>query len=795
MKWDQTKFFAILLIFQTVNLLVFATAAESVKGGGGRLLLCDVIPDSSLPVVLTYTSGQKERILFTRNLIQSLNENSKKLASNVVIACLDEASCDWCLHFYKNTKEVGCFCQEPSFSTTTSSSSVLSSSPYESPEWTSAVVKKTGVALALLQCSSIGYAVLADHDVVVRSSLDNVVQRFGHISPLITMCDFRKKARPENRMANTGFILVNTTDAKTREIFTRWHAELTLLGSAAKNDQPVFQEIVKLPQYSRTHACADEPEGLAMWFHKKGRLSGSGLSKQYYFEQQEKYSVFHANDIESAGDKIELLKELGFWYLTDDEQGGNVKPLLNESKSIPKQRQSQGRHNKKGMRSSLVQNLDDTIDEARNCSSSNKGKGGGGGTFYIYSWPLDKVDLVPRSGAFAARRENGGAGELIQHATGQFNTYMHSLFPIVLRRLLVHPARVLDPILASWFFIPFDVTSDAYYNQGQSLPFVLAYLKASPHFLRNQGANHFFIDSSEPFWQEKKHVVSSFYNFCSACLKFTPSTLPAPYLQWPHDFNIDCTYVHIPYTSTWHYHSLPLPPLSIANTTTNNFSPISSSSSSSAFVAWAWEFNPMASRKYMTCFVGIIRKMSPSATKLRRLLVGQCRTAGEIDANMCALRVLDKNSWLDFGNEATLYADTTFCLLPPGDIPSRKAVIDAMLAGCIPVLFDHRQISFYAMNILGGWNHNRENNKQQVSDTFIIFDPKQLPVEGVIKTLAAYSPLRIQSMRRSIRSVGWRLMYALPPPNAVSATLVPGEMWRPPQADALDVILASLGIL
>lgn len=33
------------------------------------------------------------------------------------------------------------------------------------------------------------------------------------------------------------------------------------------------------------------------------------------------------------------------------------------------------------------------------------------------------------------------------------------------------------------------------------------------------------------------------------------------------------------------------------------------------------------------------------------------------------------------------YASATFCLMPGGDFPTRKAVVDSLLAGCIPVSF------------------------------------------------------------------------------------------------------------
>ena len=322
---------------------------------------------------------------------------------------------------------------------------------------------------------------------------------------------------------------------------------------------------------------------------------------------------------------------------------------------------------------------------------------GRAGQFYVYDWPLQIQNITDKK--HPERNENFGAGPILDAETGQFNTYMHSLFPIVLHRLLQHPRRTMNPDEAEWFFIPYDLTSDAYYNGNSLIKNVRELLMTSSHFMRFAGADHFFVDSSEPFWYDKKIMTTTFYRFCSRCIKFTPSTLPVPYQRWQKEFTVDHTYVHIPYTSTWHYFDC-LP-----------FQPSTKPATSHAIVPnehkWAWEFDIDARRENLIAFVGIIRKMAPSATQLRRALVKQCRVGNEkqglertenYDA-LCALRVLDKNSWKNFGNEATLYRHTTFCLLPTGDIPSRKAVFDMLLAGCIPVIFDSRQIDLYRWHL------------------------------------------------------------------------------------------------
>jgi len=157
----------------------------------------------------------------------------------------------------------------------------------------------------------------------------------------------------------------------------------------------------------------------------------------------------------------------------------------------------------------------------------------------------------------------------------------------------------LDASRAVWFFIPYDVSADAYYNKNNNIDLIEKKLLESALFQRRKGADHFFIDSSEPFWYEKKEVVSKFYKTCSHCLKLTPSTLHVPYQKWQHEFKVDETWVPIPYTSTWHYFER-------NEAATDEYKP------------WAWEFDIHAMRNNLIVFVGIIKKMVPSATNLRR---------------------------------------------------------------------------------------------------------------------------------------------------------------------------------
>ena len=46
-------------------------------------------------------------------------------------------------------------------------------------------------------------------------------------------------------------------------------------------------------------------------------------------------------------------------------------------------------------------------------------------------------------------------------------------------------------------------------------------------------------------------------------------------------------------------------------------------------------------------------------------------------------------------NQMLLFRKATFCPAPPGDSITRKSIFDALLAGCIPVIFARASMSQY----------------------------------------------------------------------------------------------------
>ena len=98
-------------------------------------------------------------------------------------------------------------------------------------------------------------------------------------------------------------------------------------------------------------------------------------------------------------------------------------------------------------------------------------------------------------------------------------------------------------------------------------------------------------------------------------------------------------------------------------------------------------YRPIARRRIAVAFVGAAIK-----TKLRYFLRLQFNSTGGTVSNeksyRCAPGHESKNCGLPNTTVYRLVANSDFCLEPTGDTPTRSHFYLAVLAGCIPVIFD-----------------------------------------------------------------------------------------------------------
>ena len=118
-------------------------------------------------------------------------------------------------------------------------------------------------------------------------------------------------------------------------------------------------------------------------------------------------------------------------------------------------------------------------------------------------------------------------------------------------------------------------------------------------------------------------------------------------------------------------------------------------------------------------------------------------------ANYAALRPPPEPSWYAI---ARSYWNGKFCLQPPGDAVSRKAIVDSVLLGCIPVLFHEGQARQWPWH----WGAWRENASVLVDMRFITtrrMDP--------IHALAAIPSARVAHMQATITRHAHVMQYSV----------------------------------
>ena len=163
-------------------------------------------------------------------------------------------------------------------------------------------------------------------------------------------------------------------------------------------------------------------------------------------------------------------------------------------------------------------------------------------------------------------------------------------------------------------------------------------------------------------------------------------------------------------------------------------------------------WRPGAFRRNVLMMYGGSTYGSPFAVKLREHLVRECKAYGGAKCALVTSDLMERGGNLNTAYE--LKTRAVFCLEPPGFGVERKAMVDALHLGCIPVLFMPRTDSSL-------WPYHWSAAFKP--ETRVMLDGEKVlrGAVNVLRELEAISPPRIAAMQQAIADHAHQMHYAV----------------------------------
>jgi hypothetical protein len=376
--------------------------------------------------------------------------------------------------------------------------------------------------------------------------------------------------------------------------------------------------------------------------------------------------------------------------------------------------------------------------------------------WFWWRWPKPGTDCSENGYVGHDHAENSGYGPLLIPEDGLFLTWHFSLFSSLYNRMKRSSRRTLDPEKASMFIIPYDLGLDGYLNADTcsnsrrctyGMPQkVMTDLRDNKYFKRHNGADHVILWSLGQYHPWPHNGCDQLMkDFCEKC------TITC---YWMDPTKAENRFVSLPFPSSYHWYD------GIKNV--------------------PWDYNPTHKRHIKAVYLGSTQTLNPAHTKIRRSMAAQCEKHEQ-----CTWAKLDHSSKdTNLADFLTIYRNSVFCLCPPGDDPGRKAVFDAILSGCIPVIFEvatlYNQYPWHvsekvALDISVGVPGGQvRSNTLQFMDVLM-----KIPGDVIRKKQAA------------IAKAAPRMQYAVPPLHLIKDRFE-NATWDPPFHDGVDVALDGL---
>ncbi|KAE9612896.1 putative exostosin [Lupinus albus] len=343
---------------------------------------------------------------------------------------------------------------------------------------------------------------------------------------------------------------------------------------------------------------------------------------------------------------------------------------------------------------------------------------------YVYDLPSmfnkDLVgqcrDMIPWQG-FCKYLSNEGLGDPIPKlGKGWYQTHQYSLELIFHSRVLKHPCRVYNENEAKLFYVPayagLDILRWHFKNVSNDVKDSLSlelvkWLERQNSWKRNEGKDHVFV------------LGKISWDFRRANTEWGSRLLELDKMQNPIKLLIE--------RQPWHLNDIGIPHPSYFHPHSDN-----------DIIAWQMKIS-MSNRKNLVSFAGAGRPEAKD--NIRSILIDQC-TSKYYSNGKC--QFLDCGSAKCDGPESIIqvFAESEFCMQPPGDSPTRKSVFDSLISGCIPVLFDPFT-AYYQYP----WHLPEDHHKYSV---FIDKKEVQQMNVNVVERLTNISSREREKMRRFI---------------------------------------------
>ncbi|KAL3645339.1 putative xyloglucan galactosyltransferase gt19 [Castilleja foliolosa] len=354
---------------------------------------------------------------------------------------------------------------------------------------------------------------------------------------------------------------------------------------------------------------------------------------------------------------------------------------------------------------------------------------------------LTNCSEYPLFDNFCPYISNYGLGQKTHNSSHSwYRTDPFMLELIFHRRMLEYPCLTPDPNLADAFYIPYYSGIDAIkflfgpevnssFRHGLNLFNHIARVDTPSIWNRNHGHDHFLV-MARPAWDFSQPLSND------------PPIFGTSFLELPEFFNLTAlTFEGRAYP--WQEQAIPYP---------TSFHP----PNLAFFESWVNRVRRSRRSTLMLFAGGGGISANPNVRRSIRL---ECENATSMSANGTGYSKLCE--FVDCSNGICEHdpikfmkpmLQSSFCLQPPGDTPTRRSTFDAIVAGCIPVFFEELSAKKQY-----GWHL-----KEEEYDEFSVFIGKEDVVfKGVriLDVLMAIPRGEVRRKREKVLEMMGRVMY------------------------------------